>query len=289
MTTLTLPRIAACFPGAGSHLMTELGFLAGLQQIADVEAFSGTSAGGCNAVVGAFGVSLPKARRIVQPILQRNRVLDVNPISAVNLGLCAWQVVPRIVDELLGPKVELGAAGKRLILGVTDLDSGLPRYFDSSVEGHKKILVRDIVRVMTGIPVIAPMMSIPSWMVGTFTPSIQLHTDGGVSDNTVDHVFDDLAIPRLAIRLKTTSMKVHRVRSGDPIGQALGLFGAMLTAASTLKSRRDDGVVVDVPAVGDGLNFDVSDDELDQRWSAGYTAARNARDAIRAMGKGATT
>lgn len=288
MTSPQRPRRFLCYPGAASHIITELGFDAGVREYVDPAGYAGTSAGGAVAIAGAFGVPVKKTRAVLKHLLQDDRVLDINPFSASDLdgdmGLCAWEVVPAAVDDLIGKGVRLGDSPIPLVLGTTDLDSGLPLYFDSRVEGHKRILVRDIARPMTSIPFLGPQLTIPSWMVGTLTPSVQLQTDGGVSDNTVDHVFDDQREPRVAVRLVPHRAQVHRVYKHQKIKQALAVFRAMLTAAGRIKSVRGDGAVIDIPAIGDGFDFSLTEQQIDERYSMGYATAIAARPKVLATG-----
>jgi hypothetical protein len=117
------------------------------------------------------------------------------------------------------------------------------------------------------IPVIAPQRAIPS--LGTeLSPDIQLKTDGGVTDNTADHVFDARPEPRIAVVLDPVNEPVSRLYHWEPRKQALALFRAMLFASSSLKSKRSDGVVLHAPAIGSGLDFALSDAQKHLRWSA---------------------
>ena len=204
---------------------------------------------------------------------------DINPFRLGDAGLCAWDVIPKAVDKLIGPGRTFQQAALPLCVVASNLDTGTPRYLSSWLTPEVK--VREAARATSAIPGVAPTVAIPS--LGTsLSPDIRLHTDGGVVDNTTDAVFDDEPAPRIALRLRGGNDLV-RVRHGDNVGQLLSIFRASTWAASRLKSTRSDGLVIDLPAHGSGFDFDLTPDDVRARWVAGYDAVMFRAPDIAAM------
>jgi len=271
-------RFFRSYPGGAGHALALAGADSALDELGPALGYAGVSAGALIAIARAFGIGHARLQAVLERLLQQDRLLDIAPLRLGDAGLCAWDVVPRTIDELLGRGVTMGEARVPLIVVVTDLDSGAPRYLSS--QHTPRVLVSEAARATSAFPGIAPQLTIPS--LGTaMSPDIRLHTDGGVTDNTADHVWDDRVAPRVALRL-VGSEPLRRVRHGEPIAQALALFNALTFAPSTLKSRRLDGVVIDVPRVGDGLDFSLSTDEMRARWRAGHAAVMARAADVRA-------
>jgi predicted acylesterase/phospholipase RssA len=274
-----MTRAFLCYPGGASHVATIAGADAALAQLVDVAGVSGVSAGGLVAIARAFGVSSARLQVLLEELLQDSRILDINPFRLGDAGLCAWDVLPKAVDKLIGPGRTFQQAAIPLCVVASNLDTGTPRYLSSWLTPEVK--VREAARATSAIPGVAPTVAIPS--LGTsLSPDIRLHTDGGVVDNTTDAVFDDEPAPRIALRLRGGNDLV-RVRHGDNVGQLLSIFRASTWAASRLKSTRSDGLVIDLPAHGSGFDFDLTPDDVRARWVAGYDAVMFRAPDIAAM------
>jgi predicted acylesterase/phospholipase RssA len=272
------PAAWRCYPGGASHVLTIAAADEALDEVSVPLGYSGVSAGALVALARAFRVPHARIYAVLTRLLKGNAVLDVAPFELGDGGLCGWHVIPDAIDELLGPGRRLGEAPLPVIVVVTDLDTGTPQYIDSRNPAHANILVRELARATSAIPGVAPQMPIPSWRLGLYTPGITLKADGGVTDNTADDVFDTEAAPRIALRL-VDDAPMPRVRHWAAITQALAVFRAMLWASSRIKSKRSDGLVIDVDAEGSGFNFDLTAGEMQQRRSAGRRSVqRRARD-----------
>jgi predicted acylesterase/phospholipase RssA len=274
------PRVCVTFPGAASHIVTEAGVDAGLRTFVEYAAVAGVSAGAGIATGAAFGIAPERVRKHIDEAVTNNRVLDEAPLELGDFGACGWHVIGEIIDDLVGKGARMGDAKIPLVICVTDLDSGRPQYISNT--SHPRALVSEVVPMSMAIPVIAPQRAIPS--LGTdLSPDIQLKTDGGVTDNTADHVFDARPEPRIAVVLETVNDPITRLYHWEPRKQAMALFRAMLFASSMLKSKRDDGFVLRAPAIGSGLDFALSDAQKHVRWSAGFDAALRAKAKILSM------
>ena len=279
MTSLLLskPKAFVAFPGCGSHIITEAGVDAGLRCIIDYAGVAGISGGAGIAGAASLGLLPSKIRSTLQWALTGDRVLDFNPFSG---AICGGGVIEEIAKQLLGEHTRMGDAKIPLVIGVHDLDSGAPHYFDSRIAAHKNVLMWQVVARSMSIPELFPAKAIPSHMLGLYTPDIQLKWDCGVSDNTADHVFDDEKHPRIAIELYDPAPPISRVYKWQPINQTLALFRGMLHASSNLKSKRTDGYTLRCPRHGDGFDFSLTEIQKSLRYQTGYAAVRGQRDAI---------
>lgn len=256
--------------------MTELGGDDELDEHTECVAVSGASVGSLLAFRRAFGVTAERARAAMMYALQGNRALDIDLRVGGRNGLCAGRVLREIVADLIGPRVTLGEAIMPIVVGATSLDGGPERgarYLSRAHTPH--VLVIDAV-VGCHFPGVFANASIPSLSGSALAPDVRLHTDLGASDNTTDHMWDAPHFPpRVHLRLvgvDDTTSEEDRVRPGENIAQALALFDVIVASASHLKSKRSDGLVVDLPRIGNGLCFDEKTKVLDARYDAGRAA-----------------
>lgn len=274
------PKPVACvsLPGGASHVATIAGAASAIDETIDVPGWSGASAGGLVAIAKAFAVPDKRIHDLLRTILRDNRMLDVAPFELGDMGICSWQVIPDAIDELLGKGAMMGDALTALVVVATDLGTGEPQYF--SRKHTPRVLVREVARATSAFPLVAPQVKIPS-----YTDDGRLYTDGGVTDNTVDAVWDGWSVPRVAIRLVGGEDR-HDVRYGDPLAQSFALVRAFQHGAGIMKSVRQDGMVIDVPRRGDGMDFSLSLAQIDDRWHTGRSAVLAHASALKALARG---
>lgn len=263
------PRVCVSLPGGASHVATLAGAARAIDEACDVVGWAGVSAGGLVAIAKAFGVDDARLREVLVKYLQSNRMLDATPLALVDglIGVCHWEVIPRIVDDLIGEGKTLGEALTALVLVVTDADTGSPIYL--SKRDTPRVLVREAARATAALVPLAPMVEIPSlgWRQGG------LFFDGGFTDNTCDAVWDDRSEPRIAVRLGDGAIG-HTVARGDLVGQSLAILRALMHSEGKLQSTREDGWSVVVSANGDGLDFSLTPTQILLRDRTGYDDAR---------------
>lgn len=272
---MSKPRYFVALPGGASHVATICGAAMALRDACEVPGWSGVSAGFLVALLAAFG-ALDRAPALMTEMLQHNRVLDIKPPDG-NLGLCAWHVIPELVDHVLGKNVEMGEAVSALVGVATNADTAEPMYFSKA--HTPRVLCRDVARATSALVPLASMVMVPS--LGTaLSPDIRMFYDGGFTDNLPDHVFDGSLEPTIAVRLHAGT-EIVRVSTfdrdpGAALKQALAVVRAVTFAQSQRKSaRRDvDGRVCDLHPVGSGLDFDLT---------PAVTAARVAQGRVDAV------
>jgi len=262
----------ACYvslPGGASHVATLAGAARALDRECDVLGWSGVSAGALVAIAKAFGVDDDKIRDVLLHWLQKDRILDASPVALVDglIGVCHWERIPLIVDDLIGEGARMGDAVVPLVVVVTDLDTRSPVYF--SKRHTPNALVREVARATSALVPLGCPVEIPSYVR---VRTGELHIDGGFTDNTADAVWDRVPERRIAVRLK------HRappspVRRGDIIGQAIAVVGSLTYAEGLMRSRRTDGMVCDVEAIGDGMDFSLTETQILTRYATGHDGA----------------
>lgn len=274
------PQIALCLPGCATHIGTVAGFAdavngkGSIEPIADVVAVAGASGGAAKAAHIAFCGDPDEFMRLVSEALRGNRLLDAS-IAVGDGGVFGGRVLWDLLHDVFGERT-MGEAAIPLVIGATRLGRG-PVYVTRST--HPRARVARVLYRSMSVPGLFPVGEEPDIGPG-------LYTDLGVSDNTVDAAFDRAAPPRLAPRLIGGDITP---RLGDHLSLAAGLVQSMLWQSSQMKSRRKDGLVVDVQAIGSGFDFDVSPAEGARRYQSGYSAALAARTRIEAMAMGRPT
>lgn len=277
--------ISLALPGAASHVATVAGFAIGVSRLVRIAMVAGVSAGALVAILVAFKKIhlLPK---LLEKWLQANRLLDMRPDGAI--GLCAWEVIPRIVDEVLGPNVTMGEAKLPLVIVVTDVDKAArgedPTTYLTSW-GTPHVLVREAAAATSALYPLARMVRIPSFG-SAMSPDLRLWMDGGFAKNLPDQVFDDQPQRGISLGLRpqpVTTGKTTRVGERDAVDQAKAVLGALTAAADRPSTKRTDGLHLVATAHGSGLDFSLSPAEVRERISAGRKSAADNADAIRKL------
>lgn len=273
------PRFFCALPGGASHAATIAGGAIALDDEGDVVGWSGVSAGFLIALLGAFG-RLKEAPFLLERMLQNNRVLDIGGVDG-DLGLCEWNVIPQLVDDVLGKGVTMGQAITPLVGVVTNADTGRPLYI--SKRDHPDVLVRDVARATSALVPLASLVPIPS--LGTaVSPDVRLFFDGGFVDNLPDHVFAEHREPTVSLSLVPDVDDIVRVRpfqqdAKAALHQAIAVARSITYAQAQRKNPRSDGAHVAIKAFGSGLNFDLSPESTLQRVSNGHAQVMQAIDA----------
>lgn len=267
------PDVCRSYQGGAAHGMAELGADDALDDYTTGVAFSGASVGCLLALARAFDIDRAKIRAAMTWALQENRLFDVHPAAARRNGICLGDALREVIADMVGHKTTLGEAKFPVVVGATSLDARErgPRYLSKRDTPH--VLAHDAGRASAGFPGVFANTTIPSLSPSPYWRDLRLHTDLGATDNTVDHVWDDpIWPPRIHLRLvgvDTLNADEERVSPGENIEQALALMDAVVSVASRLKSARMDGLVINVPRIGNGLNFAERLEVLDARYKAG--------------------
>lgn len=262
-----LPPICyAAVSGGASHVATLAGALFRLAERRAVCGAAGVSAGAIVAAALAFGIPGGKVLELLCHLLSGNRVLDrqIGGPFVDGWGLCQWNVIRDEVGKLLGPKTTLGDSPVPLVVVVSDAYFRVPRYL--SKRDTPSVSVVDALGTSSQIWPLAPMRPIPTWasVVGN-----RRFFDGGFGDNFPDHVFDEKEEPTVGLRLGGAPAEAVRLDSLDDA--AFAALETMTYAAQQSKTKRDDGLTVDVDTtgLGSGFDFDLSPEVTRARYARG--------------------
>ena len=255
-----------CISGGGPGITYLAGAAAALDVRCRVLGWSGASAGALVAAAKAFGVEDALIHAVIGQALAAGSLLKVNPLAVARGGVLDWEVLGHLVDRVIGRDRRMRDATLPLVICVTDLDRRRPLYIDRITNPDVK--VREAVMASCAFMAGAtPACHIHS--LGTaLSPDVRLFADGGYVDNTVDGVWDAMEAPRVLLRLEPDH-EVRRVRPGDVAGIHGATLASALYATSQPKSRRSDGLVVDVRGRND---WDMRKHLLqtEEEWRVGY-------------------
>jgi predicted acylesterase/phospholipase RssA len=266
------PDVYGSVSGGGPAITYLAGGAAALDARCRVLGWSGASAGAIVAACKAFGVPDETIQRLIVDVLSTGQALSPGVGNLPRAGLFNLDTIGDLVDVHIGKGARLGDATAALVVCVSDLDRRCPVYMGKLTT--PRVLVREAVIASSSFMCgVTPAAQIGS--LGTaLSPDVRLWGDGGLTDNTVDDVWDQKTEPRVALRL-TPRHEVTRLRPGDVAGILAALPMCLMWGASTWKSRRMDGCDVDVDGVND-WSFRKDETRIMREWSWGYdnTAAQ---------------
>jgi hypothetical protein len=266
-----------------AELASEYAAAAALRALVQAEfkvlGYAGSSVGGVLAIMRSFGIPWGRINELFKELLAHNKLLDFSLEGIPGGAVTKWEVLKDICERELGAAATFGDAPLPLVVGATSADTASPFYF--SKRFTPKVKVSEVVTRTSAVVIpLADMDSVPS--LGTeLSPDIRLFYDIGWTDNTSDHVFDDMPEARIAIRLERMSLK--RVRKGDYAAMLKSYGRAALYAASAWKSRRQrDGLNISLPVVYDtGFDFSKTAEQVDKEWQLGAEQVLQQREAFR--------
>lgn len=258
--------VYGCISGGGPGITYLAGAASALDVRARVVGWSGASAGALVAAAKAFGVEDALIMATISQALGNGHLLRIDPLAVARGGVLDWEVLGRMVDKVIGPGKRMADAALPLVICVTDLDRRRPLYIDRIT--NPEVKVREAVMASSAfMAAVTPACRIPS--LGTpLSPDVRLFCDGGYTDNTVDGVWDVMDAPRVLLRLAPDG-DVRRVREGDISAIHGAVLASALYAASQPKSRRTDGLVVDVEGAND-WKMQKATLVVEQEWQRGY-------------------
>jgi len=272
VTGMSRRPVYASISGGGPAITYLAGAAAAVDAHAKVLGWSGASAGSIVAACKAFGLPDEVIVAMLVDVLESGQNLALSPASVPRGGLFSLDIIGDLVDTHVGKGARLGDATSGLVVCVTDLDRARPVYL--SKHSTPRIVVREAVIASSSFMCgVVPAAVIPS--IGTeLSPDIRLYGDGGLTDNTVDSVWDHKPEPRVSVRLGEAPMDpAGRIRPGDVPAILSAIPRALLWAPSQRKSRRTDGLDVDIDAVNDWA-FRKNKQRVEREWSTGYDTVR---------------
>ena len=264
--------------GGGPAITYLAGGAAALASRCRVLGWSGASAGAIVAACKAFGVPDETITRLLVEVLSTGEALTPGIGNLPRAGIFDLRVIGDLVDSVIGKGARLGDATSGLVVCVSDLDRKRPVYL--SKMATPRVLVREAViassSFMCGVTPAAQIASLGTEL----SPDIRLWGDGGLTDNTVDGVWDHKPEPRVALRLARRDGDTDpddRLRPGDVPGILAALPLCLMWGASTWKSRRMDGCDVEVDGANDWA-FRKDEARVLREWADGYDSTASQVD-----------
>lgn len=265
------PDVYVSIAGGGPAITYLAGGSAAIDARARVKGWAGASAGSIVAACKAFGVGDGVIREIITSVLASGKALDFGVANIPRGGLFDLDVIGDLLDQHIGKGARMGDATTALVVGVTDLDHGAPMYM--SKQRTPNVIVREAVIASSSFMCgVVPASAIPS--LGTdLSPDARLFGDGGLTDNTVDAVWDHRPEHRVSLSLSPRDSGV-RIRPGDIPGILAAIPRALMWAAGQRRSMRH-GLDVDIDGVNDWA-FCKSPARCHTEWETGYDATADA-------------
>jgi predicted acylesterase/phospholipase RssA len=235
----------------------------------DLIGFGGTSGGAVLAACGSFLIPADEIKKTIVKMLD-GRMISISLNSFGRSGLLNWNLIGDEIDRVFGKCCKLGDSDLPLVVCVTDLDTGKPKYL--SKLSTPFVLLREALQASTAFMCFAtPAIRIPSLSVSPLSPDIRLFCDGGWTDNTCDHVFDHRKEPRISLRLNP-NYDVERVREFETLKIQRAVFRASLYAQSQRKSRRLDGINLDID-IRNNWDFSKNISQIESSYKQGSASA----------------
>jgi predicted acylesterase/phospholipase RssA len=251
--------------GGGSNVCGLAGALYTIAARRRVARVAGTSAGGLAALALAFGVPELRFRSQLEGSLDGNRLLDGSAFGfARRYGWCKGEALRTAAGILVGEHTRLGDSKMPVAVVVADLYERRPRILSSW--GTPDVFAVDAAVATAAIPIVFQAQKIRG--IG----NDNLYVDGGTVKNAAFDLFDDLpSRPTVGVRPRPGRTFARPIASLGEYAKAMG--GLLLWSADNAHgSTKSASLVVDVDAE-DGLDFDLSPEDVRRRWAAGIAAA----------------
>lgn len=237
--------------GGAAHIKELAGAMMGFQEKREVLGCAGTSAGALVAASTAFAISKDTVERTLLSVLQDNALLDFSPLAWFKYGICSWEVMKDVIEDVWGSDARLGDANIPLAVIVSDLETRKPRTFSSWETPHVRLA--ETLAASSAIPFLVAAQTIPS--AGTITGnSKRLFCDGGIADNFALDTFADKEEPTVGLclygQVDSTPKPIKSLT--DYIASVASLA---LWESADISARRDDRVIA-LKSNGGGFDFD---------------------------------
>lgn len=254
---------------------TQIGALAAacgeLDEHVEIKRIGGASAGSIRAAGQAFRIPQPTMRGLIDEVLKDDYLKDRSWNPLHRFGLYKGDNLYKSLQRVFGDK-RMGEAKIPLRVVVCDMYTRKPVVIDSQNPEHARLKVVDVLRCSAAIPVFFKAHVLPEWRGN------RLFVDGGTAMNFAMNMFDDSDRRTIGIRMAPGAGDddVRPVRDLASFIEALVALIMWASDNAHISSKKYANVI-SVPAIGSGLNFALTQKELDARWQAGVDAVKLAK------------
>ena len=253
--------------GGASHVVGLAAAAFVVDDVCDVAAVGGSSAGSIVAAALAMGLSRGEAERALRETLVDSDVLDLSLWPLHRWGLHKGEALKAALRRTFRD-AKMGDVWVPLRVVVCDLYERRPVVIDSETPEHRALSLVDVLYASSAIPLFFRAATLPEvW-------GSRLFVDGGTSANSPFGLFDDTSRRTIGLRLETSPVEPRPVRS--TADYVVALAELLLHASNNGHvSRKHWSDVLEVPAVaGSGLQMRLTEDQFRARWEAAEKAAR---------------
>lgn len=253
--------------GGAGHVVTIVSGMATLSEHVDIRRVGGASAGAGSAAGEALGLTPERMKKLMKKILQNDYLKDGswNPLD--RYGIHNGDNLHKELKGAFGD-AKMKDAIIPLRIMVCDCWTRRPVVIDSENPEHAELLVADVVRASMAIPFFFKAWRLLSWRGN------RLFVDGGTAANFALNMFDDVPERRtIGLRLQSAELGdyVKPVKSLRDFVEAIAAL-VLWASDNAYISKKHFANVILLPQIGNGLDFDLSDDLFEARWKAGREA-----------------
>lgn len=250
--------------GSGTLLPCHVGAVSALIAAGyDPVRFAGTSGGSIVAAALAQGMSTDEVLELCKRFLKKD-LLKKNWWFFNGWGLNKHERIEKLLSEYL-PGSMMDSKEPLKIVGV-DMETQSTEIFYSELDLPKnRIPIATAAMGSAAIPVFFQVVR-PERVPGTFI-------DGGARANFALSVWDDVPARRtIGIRFRHTHRRRKVEGTKDYLQAMIGLLAD--NANHTYISKKRYASVIDINSRGDGMQFDLSDGEVQDLYDEGWNAAQ---------------
>ncbi len=256
--------------GGASHVVTLAGACTQLGLQHDIVRVGGASAGSIRAAGEAFAILIEDQKKLMNTVLVNNHLKDRSWNPFDKFGLYAGDNLYAALKTVFGD-ARMGDALIPLRVTVCDLWTRTPVTIDSEDARHAKLKVIDVLRCSAAIPVFFKAWTLPEiW-------GNRLFVDGGTSANFAMGMFDDSDRRTIGLRLMPAPPDdVKPVKDLPSFVEAIATL-VLWASDNAYISKKRFADVIQIPQLGSGLDFALSQKLIDSRWLAGEMAVKTAK------------
>jgi predicted acylesterase/phospholipase RssA len=243
--------------GGGTLAPVHVGALDAISRVKNIKAIGGTSAGSIVAAGYAVGMT-PKQMMDIFKNVFSGAVLDVSWMPWDRWGLFKGDAILKALKAHFPQR--MGDVKMDLRIVVADLWTREPEVITPT--SHPHIFLHDAVRCSIAIP--------GFFKAHRLDPtSARLYVDGGVSMNFAHSVFDDRPERTVGARFKQEHGLVVPVRTNLDYVKAMAAL-LMYAQDNAYISAKRYGDVITLATSGDGMDFTLSDKDLECLYADGF-------------------